>query len=281
MSIEIYYFSGTGNSLFVAKDIAEKTGASLIPIASIIDRKNIKTDADVIGIVFPNHYGEPPMIVEQFARKLEGISDKYIFAVCTYGGAADASLRMLKRMIHSSGGALSAAYGVHMPQNSFLKPNEDHQKLYMEWKRKLELIVKNMNIKAKGMFYSNVWLELILIPIHAIFIRPICKKHFKKISNLPSDFTYEEHKHAMDKNFNTNKSCNGCGICSKVCPVGNIVINDNKPVWLNHCEHCLACYNWCPNKAIQGGITPKDYYYRHPEIKISEIIKQKVNEGLY
>lgn len=275
MSTEIYYFSGTGNSLSVAKDIAEKTGGTLIPIASLMDRSCINTDADVIGIIFPVYYMEPPMIIAEFARKLKDIKGKYIFAVCTYGGAAGASLRMLKRFINSSGGVLSAAYGVCMPQNSFPKPNEDHQVKYMEWKRKLELIIKNIDIKAKGIFYANFWLEIALIPIHIFIIKPICKRHFKRISRLPPDSKYEEHKHAMDRNFNTNENCNGCGICSKVCPVGNIILNDNKPVWQNHCEHCLACYNWCPNNAIQGGITSKGYYYRHPGIKLSEIIEQK------
>ncbi|MHB8132147.1 MAG: EFR1 family ferrodoxin [Mobilitalea sp.] len=275
MSTEIYYFTGTGNSLFVAKDIAEKTGAVLIPIASLKDRKSIITDADIIGIVFPVYYGELPIIIDKFVRKIEGISGKYIFAVCTYGGAADASLRILKRIIRSSGGVLSAAYGVHMPQNAFLKPKENHQKLFMEWKKKLEFIDKNTKAKAEGVFYSNVLLELLFIPIHVFLIKPVMNKHFRRISNLPPNLKTEEHMHAMDMNFKTNEDCNGCGTCSKVCPVDNIIISDSRPTWLHHCENCLACYNWCPNKAIQGGMSTKDFYYHQPEIKITEIMEQK------
>ncbi len=83
MSTEIYYFSGTGNSLAVARDIARKTNGKLIPIPSIMDKERIKTDADVIGIVFPVYYepyGGVPLIVRRFVRKLEGIGSKYIFA---------------------------------------------------------------------------------------------------------------------------------------------------------------------------------------------------------
>ncbi|MGE5678941.1 MAG: EFR1 family ferrodoxin [Pseudomonadota bacterium] len=275
MSKEIYYFSGTGNSLYIAKAIAEKTGATLIPIAKLKDCGSIKIEADIIGIVFPVYYMEPPMIILEFIGRLQDIKGKYIFAVSNYGGAAGESLRMLKKIIKTKGGELSAAYGIAMPQNSFPKPGEDRKNLYYECDKRIELIVNNTNNKKKGIFYTNPLMELAIIPIHALITRPICIKHFRSISNLPSDSSYEEHKHAMDRNFSTGESCNGCGICSQVCPAGNISIEDKKPVWLNHCEHCLACYNWCPNKAIRGGITKKDYYYHHPEIKLSEILDRR------
>lgn len=244
MRTEIYYFSGTGNSLAVAKDIAEKTGGILIPIASLLDKKMITTDADVIGIIFPVYYGDPPIIIKEFAGKLENLQQKYVFAVCTYGGAAMASLRILRSIIRSNGGELSAAYGIHMPQNSFYKPRENHQEIYSGWKNKLELIVNNIKAKAKGIFYSNIVLELLFVPIQPIFIRPICKKSFIKQTNMPPNSKIEELVRMMDISFSSNEKCNGCGICSKVCPVSNIKINDNKPVWLHHCETCLACYNW-------------------------------------
>ena len=53
MGTEIYYFSGTGNSLVVAKDVAEKNNGKLVSIPSLMNKKSIKTEADVIGFVFP------------------------------------------------------------------------------------------------------------------------------------------------------------------------------------------------------------------------------------
>ena len=61
-------------------------GGELIPIASVVDKEVIETDADVVGIVFPTYYepyGGVPIIVRKFARKLEDIDSKYIFAICT------------------------------------------------------------------------------------------------------------------------------------------------------------------------------------------------------
>jgi flavodoxin len=89
MKTAIYYFSGTGNSFAVARDIAEKTSGKLISIPSVMDQPSIITDADVIGIVFPVYFravlGGIPLIVRRFTRKLEDIDSKYIFAICTYG----------------------------------------------------------------------------------------------------------------------------------------------------------------------------------------------------
>jgi flavodoxin len=89
MNIEIYCFSGTGNSLFIARCLVEKLNGKLIPITSVMNKEYIKTDADVIGIVFPIYYASNdkgvPLIIERFVGKLNDISSKYVFAVCTSG----------------------------------------------------------------------------------------------------------------------------------------------------------------------------------------------------
>ena len=54
-----------------------------------------------------------------------------------------------------------------------------------------------------------------------------------------------------DKRFYVEDNCNGCGICTKICPVENINLNGKRPVWLHKCEQCMACLNWCPKGSIQ------------------------------
>ncbi len=100
------------------------------------------------------------------------------------------------------------------------------------------------------------------------------KRGLAKLSNSPKTSTMEELIYKADESFSANEFCNGCGICSEVCPVNNIKIVDKKPVWLNQCENCLACYNWCPNKAIESGLVTKGYYYRNPKVDIKEITRQ-------
>ena len=184
MSIQIYYFSGTGNSLAAAKDIAARIEAELIPIASVKDQKTVTSNADVVGIVFPVYYAYLPVVVKEFAEKLKGMQNKYVFAVCTHGGAAMGSLRLLKSILRKKGVRLSAAYGIHMPQNSFYKPRENQAKVLEGWHKKLALIVTNTRCKAKGTFYHNRLLELLITPSLPL-ITSACRKSFSKQTNLP------------------------------------------------------------------------------------------------
>jgi len=78
---EIYYFSGTGNSLSVARMIAEKLDAQLIPVASFTNEGQIQSNADVIGITFPVYYADAPAIVCRFARRLSANSDAFFSAL--------------------------------------------------------------------------------------------------------------------------------------------------------------------------------------------------------
>jgi ferredoxin/flavodoxin len=281
MSIAIYYFSGTGNSLYVARDIAVKTGGTLFPIASTVDSNIIKIDSEIIGIVFPVYYGELPVIIKLFAAKLADIEDKYLFAVCTFGGSAGNSLKLLRQIFRARGGEMAATYRVHMPQNSFSKPWENHAKLYSTWKnRQLEKVVKNTRNRQQGEFFKHIFLAPVFFLADSTvnLMKPTYRKSFIKLSNASPDLDTDELIHLNDTSYSVNNRCNGCGTCVKVCPVNNIQIIDQKPFWLHHCENCLACYNWCPNKAIKGGIAAKGFYYRHPEIKATEIMRQSSDE---
>ncbi len=274
MNIGIYYFSGTGNSLYVAKDIAAKTGGTLFPIASIMDCDVIKIDAEVIGIVFPVYYNELPLIIKRFTEKLDNIEHKYIFAVCTFGGSAGYSLKSLSRLIQKRGGKLSATYRVHMPQNSFPKFFERRSALYATWNKHAGQVVRNTNERKEGEFLQHVLLRpfFALVDYSLNNMQGMYRKSFAKLSHSSPDLDIDELIHLNDTSFNVNESCNGCGTCARVCPVNNITITDKKPIWQHHCENCLACYNWCPVKAILGGIAAKNYFYHRPEIKIAEMI---------
>ena len=282
MALEIYYFSGTGNSLVVARDIAEKMGGNLISIPSVMDKKIITTDADMIGIVFPVYYlgtVNIPLVVQRFVMKLDDISTKYIFAVCTYGGGSGSTLTILDEMIKARGGRLASGFGVQMPQNAFRKPFENKTKLYNNWKaKKLAFICKKVKTKKEGRFDNDgLFIGLIVIIIETLmkvdFLNRSSLKSMKKTARLPedSDFTLDEIIHFMDGSYHSDENCTGCGTCSKVCQVHNIKIVDNKPTWQHHCENCLACIKWCPQSAIHGyGELPRGYH--HPDVKILDMV---------
>jgi ferredoxin/flavodoxin len=277
MSTTIVYFSGTGNSLYVAKDIAQGTEGQLVPAATLMTNDKIEILSDTVGIVFPVYYGELPVIIKRFAEKLVNLNGKYLFAVVTFGGSAGHSLKLLARIIRLQGGELAATFGVHMPQNSFSKPWENHRILYKSWRRKAGRVVSHIQKREKGSFLKSFWLTPVYLLADPLvdFMKPRYKKAFARLSNTTDDLELDELIYLNDTSFHVSTECTGCGICSRVCPVNNIDFKNQRPFWLHHCENCLACYNWCPQKAIQGGVAAKGYFYRHPDIEMAEMIARK------
>ena len=276
MSTIIYYFSGTGNSLVVARDIAAKMNGEMIPIPSVIDNESITTDADVIGIVFPVYnavcQGMPTM-VKRFVNKLGNLDSKYIFTICTCLGWSNVTIKKLGEIVKARGGKLSAGFTVIMPDNSTPTDIEKQQKLFNKWKKKLEAITHYVNARKKGRFENPKIINFIMVP----FLSGGKKKTLMLYGRLANstNLSYEELVHMSDRSFIVDDKCNGCGICAKICPANDIEMINNRPVWQNRCESCLACVNWCPKDAILGGIVSVDKTptgYHHPEVKLSDML---------
>jgi len=264
MSKEIYYFSGTGNSLVVARDIAEKINGKLISIPAVMDKESIKTEADVLGIVTPTYYMRMPRIVERFIGKLTNLEAKYIFTIVTVGGIAGGVLDRLSEAISLRGGSLAAGFVVRMPANYIhdagALPLFLQKRMFRKWEKRADKIAYYvLNGKSGRMEKSNPLMTL-------LFSKSIEKKYLR--GELNPD---------IDKNFWTDGKCNGCGICVKVCPVGNIRMVEYRPVWQHHCEKCLTCIQWCLKEAIQyKDVTIRRKRYRHPDVKLSDVLKRDI-----
>jgi len=284
MTVDIYYFSGTGNSLVVARDIAEKTHGNLISIPAVMHKERIETDADVVGVVFPV-YGlvRIPSIVERFVGKLCDFGSKYIFAVSTYGSMAGMAVKTLGKAVRSCGGKLSAGFAVHMPMNNITIPGfmyngaigDKEQRLFQEWQKKLDFICEYVGARKEGRFEASSRLLVSLFyPIDKYYGRWRVESRYNKLLN--ANLTMDEIRHMMDASFHTDEKCDGCEICSRICPVNNIKLVDGKPTWQHHCERCLACLQWCPKEAIQfdkDSIGRKRYH--HPDVELSDMLMQK------
>ena len=74
------------------------------------------------------------------------------------------------------------------------------------------------------------------------------------------------------KKYKIDDSCNACGTCSQLCPVGNITVTD-KVVFGNYCEGCQACIHLCSRNAIHLRFERSSARWLNPEVKLKEIIK--------
>jgi ferredoxin len=273
MNSEIYYFSGTGNSLVVARDIAEKINGTLISIPGRMKEEIIKPDADLIGLVFPVFYATNdsgiPLIVERFVNKLENLGSKYIFAVCTCGYMPGTTIENLGKAIASRGGKLAAGFTLRMTAKNISE--KKHQKMRIERKKKIEAISDYVNNRREGKFETRGWLrKIILAPLRALE-KPIFMYRYRRLSSTFKK-SFKDLIPLADRSFRTKNNCTGCGTCTRVCPVNNIKLVDDKPVWLHHCENCYACYAWCPKNAVCGDIVSYNDWYRNPEVKLSGML---------
>jgi ferredoxin len=258
--MQIYCFSGTGNSLTAARDIADALGAALADIASL-PHGTVGTDAAVIGIVCPVYFEELPAIVREFAQRLKARGDAYIFAVLTYGGAAGAAVGQLRRGLKRAGLKLSAAYGVPMPQNTFNKPGENRNKLAQAWQKRLPVIVRRTRARARGMRFFNLPLEALIILLYRVWIKSAVSKQLSRLSGLPVGVPTDALIRHADSSYYADSGCTGCGMCKRLCPVGNIRLAGKTPVWQHRCELCGRCYHMCPARAIHGGVVQPGFYY--------------------
>lgn len=288
MRIKIYYFSGTGNSLVTAKDIAEKIKADLISIPQAMNTGKIHIDAGSIGIIFPSYLAPlagVPLIVERFVKKIADIGALHIFAVCTCGGYecvnALPSLKKLRKIIRSCGGRLSDEFSVRLPMNNLeydhipIPINKDQDVIISKSKIKIDDICHRIINKRGTKFKAakNLFI-LLMTPFYIMMRKPVTNALMEKAKEtMGTKLKYFELIPLTDKSITLNEKCNGCGTCARICPVNNIKIVEKKPEYQHRCEMCFACDEWCPSNAIHHWSRPEGVKYHHPEVELSDIFK--------
>lgn len=249
----IFYFSGTGNSLQVARDIAEKVGdCEVINLAKYNVDNEI--NAERVGIVFPVYFWGIPNIIKTFLKSVKFTNSPYIFAVATCGGVEGASLIQVRDLLRSKKQDLHSGFIILMPDNYIV--------LYDPvTKEKEQTLFENEKAKVKAI--SDIVLHRKIQPAEK------GKSAITRLLGKTGNNIFSKGFPTRDTKFNLGNQCTGCGKCEKVCSVGNIRMVDRKPTWNHNCEYCLACINHCPVKAINfKNSTQKRGRYTNPHVSM-------------
>ena len=252
----IFYFSGTGNSKWIANQLSKEQKEELVFIPDALKDRTFEfclREDEKIGFVFPIYSWAPPAIVLNFIRQLslKGYKRQYLFFVCSCGDDTGLTQQVLEKALSHKGWKCHAGFSVTMPNNYVLLPGFDVDSKELEEKKLAEAVpaLERVNRLIAEKEYVFACKEGSFPFLKTRIINPL----FVRYQMSPKPF------YATD-------DCIGCKRCEKSCPVGNITMKDRKPAWGNNCTACLACYHVCPQQAVQYGKKTKGKgHYFNPD----------------
>lgn len=232
----VLYFSGTGNSRYVAKKIAEVSGDELVSIGQKLksgDFGEIRSDKPLV-FVGPVYAGRLPRVMEDYVRKVKFTGTQRAYFVVTCAQTPWVTVQYVEKLCTEKGFSLLGFNSIVMPQGYIAgggtQPKEVNDKILKAAEPKIISIAET--IRDKQMLPKEQ-------PGKAM------------MSKVLNPIMYSMMISA--KSFRVTDKCGGCGKCVQRCPLNNIKLTSGKPVWGDQCTHCMACIAGCPNEAIEYG----------------------------
>ncbi|MBR1786465.1 MAG: EFR1 family ferrodoxin [Paludibacteraceae bacterium] len=257
----ILYFSGTGNCLSIARQIAENTSEQVMTFyeATKLDLSR----HSVVGLVYPSYYFNAPTPVVELTKQLTISPDAYVFIVVPCGAQTGNSVWSVEQILKHKGIKVAYCNKIRVPDCSAIgfgrNPNDQKWK-FNKYAQRLQTIIKDIKERRHskhfgawgiaGWFCSLTWMKRYTKPL-------------------------------LQPQVNTRK-CIGCNTCVSICPQNNISIADlpqNKFAFIgDNCAQCLRCVHFCPKQAIEiaGKPTPKEHQYHNPDVKLKNLLEEKL-----
>ncbi len=265
--INLYFFSGTGNTFWISRQFAEEMQKSgietkLIPLPCPVPEKI--DDDTLLAIAFPVYAQTAPPFVCDWIRSLpETKKDTQVILISTLAGMSGLVKVPFFHILKRKGYSPLSVKEFIMPPNYFHKYGAAKNFQIMD--RAKDAVADFAREISEG---KSNWPSR---PAFLNFLQSAAEKFFKYggIGFLGKGFRADHRK------------CTKCGLCVKLCPVNNIAPgNEGFPLWSGKCQQCLRCITYCPTTAISNFRMKFVAYpgYRCPEVLPSDLLQPSANQ---
>lgn len=230
----IFYFTGTGNSLYTAQTLASD-GEAIISVIDALRTKSfnyVLKDQEKLGFVFPVFFYTVSDPVLEFIRNLKITNASFVYAVIPCGASIGSAGAFLKSELKKRGLELQRVDPLVVPDGALIFYDIDSP----------DNLSKQLGAAANKLAGIKV----------AIDNRK--GNEIKGSSAVGKAMLAAYHASMSTKPFYVESTCIHCGQCAKICPAGAISMVDGMPSWTkDKCLKCCGCINRCPASAIQYG----------------------------
>ncbi len=247
--IGIYYFSGTGNTWWISKELQRE----LIEATNQVTFRSIETlvpqdvlgeakDLDHIVFSFPAYGSTAPKLMLKFLHNFpHAAAAQSISVVVTHALASGDTAYHISKILTDKGYIVRQTIhfrmmnNLHIPKFKFIKPQNDER-------------VHNLHLKT----LPKVKKLALMISLDKTYI---IGKGFlgSLLGNLQRHHVDHFVLSASHELQVDPTRCISCNKCQRICPTCNIQKSGETYLFDDHCMLCMRCYSHCPRSAILIG----------------------------
>ncbi len=245
----IFYFTGTGNSLYAAQQLAAE-GEQIVSMIDALRAGSFHYTlqaGEALGFVFPVYFYTVSDPVLELIRKLKVEGASYVYAVIPCGASIGPAGGFLKAELKKRGLELNRVDPLVVPDGALIFYDIDTPEKMAEQLQKATEDLKSIRESIE---------------------RRLPNRITGSVAAAKAGLT-AYHLGMSTKRFHADSKCIGCGKCASICPAEAIRMENGRPVWAKQkCLKCCGCINRCPAGAIQyGSKTAKRGRYVNPVLK--------------
>ena len=250
----LIYFTGTGNSLYTARKLAEKLNEPMISLYDAVE-KDLSAEKR-IGLIYPTYMLDAPIAVRQLVPQLKLPKEAYLFIVITCGAQTNNAVWTVRRLLRKQNTDIAYCNKIRFPDTAGIAygRNPNAQKWKLErYAARIDEIAEAVTAGKHELHYAG------MDPLGCLLS-----------GQTPSGRLYRPFVPSTNA-----EKCVGCGICLKICPQHNITLQDKRAVIGDKCTICLCCVHFCPHQALELGGKPilKSWQYHHPVIRLQDLYR--------